>query len=83
MCRKMKYTERRKWVGGVFSGMGGGKAGITMLMPLCLVVFGVTTAGVGALGCGIAAAAIGGYTGGVAGEELAEQAGEIIYEWIP
>ena len=56
----MKYTERRKWVGGVFSGMGGGKAGITMLMPLCLVVIG-----------------------GVGGEELAEQAGEIFYEWIP
>jgi hypothetical protein len=63
--------------------MAGGVIGSAALIPLCLIVFGVATAGVGAIGCGIAAAAIGGYAGGVAGEIYGESVGELIYEWRP
>jgi hypothetical protein len=83
MCRKAKYVEGSRLVGGVAGGMVGGKAGALVLMPLCLVVFGVATAGVGVIGCGIAAAAVGGYAGGWAGEELVGTLGEVIYEWRP
>ncbi|WP_460045612.1 hypothetical protein [Pseudomonas sp. S2_H01] len=83
MCRKAKYVEGSKLVIGVAGGMGGGSIGAALLLPLCLVIFGVTTAGVGAIGCGIAAAATGGYAGGAAGEGLGEYVGELIYEWRP
>jgi hypothetical protein len=83
MCRKAKYVEGTKLVLGVGGGMAGGVIGSAALIPLCLIVFGVATAGVGAIGCGIAAAAIGGYAGGVAGEIYGESVGELIYEWRP
>ncbi|MFJ5299371.1 hypothetical protein ACIQAL_22970 [Pseudomonas sp. NPDC088368] len=83
MCRKAKYVEGTKLVLGVGGGMIGGSIGSAVLIPLCLVVFGVPTAGVGAIGCGIAAAAIGGYAGGMAGGIYGENVGEMIYEWRP
>jgi hypothetical protein len=83
MCRKAKYVEGTKLVLGVGGGIGGSVIGSAAFVPLCLIVFGVTTAGVGAIGCGIAAAAIGGYAGGMAGEIYGESVGEVIYEWRP
>ncbi|MDH0749274.1 hypothetical protein N5D61_23375 [Pseudomonas sp. GD03842] len=70
-CRKTKYIEGAKLVGSIAGGIGGGNVGMAVLMPICLVVFGVTTGGLGVLGCGIAAGAIGGYVGGESGGALA------------
>lgn len=83
MCRKTKYLEGPKLVSGVIGGMIGGHVGTALLTPLCMAVFGVTTAGVGAIGCGITTAAMGGYAGGLAGEAGGEILGEIVYEWRP
>jgi hypothetical protein len=83
MCRKAKYVEGAKLVGGVTGGMIGGTVGASLLTPICMIVFGVPTGGMGAIGCGIVAAAIGGYAGGTAGESGSEYIGEVIYEWRP
>jgi hypothetical protein len=47
MCRKAKYVEGSKLVAGVGLGMVGGAGGNAILLPVCLIVFGVTTGGVG------------------------------------
>jgi hypothetical protein len=83
MCRKAKYVEGSKLVLSVAGGMGGGGLGTAVLLPVCMVIFGVTTAGVGAIGCGIVAATMGGYAGGAAGEAIGEGVGKMIYEWRP
>ncbi|MGH8417573.1 MAG: hypothetical protein ACRER8_09870 [Pseudomonas sp.] len=83
VCRKAKYVDGTKLVLGGGGGMIGGTIGSAALIPLCLIVFGVPTGGVGAIGCGIVAAAIGGYAGGLGGEIYGETVGEVIYEWSP
>ncbi|WP_341959905.1 hypothetical protein [Pseudomonas sp. RC10] len=83
MCRKAKYVEGSKLVGGISGGLVGGTIGMATLAPLCMVVFGVPTGGLGAIGCGIVASAIGGYAAGSAGEWGGEHIGEMIYEWRP
>lgn len=83
VCRKAKYVEGSKLAAGIAGGMAGGALGTAFLTPLCMVVFGVTTGGLGVIGCGIIAAAAGGYAGGVGGERFGERMGELIYEWKP
>jgi hypothetical protein len=83
MCRKAKYVEGAKLVSGVAGGMAMGSVGTTALAPLCILVFGIPSAGLGALGCSIVSGVMSGYAGGVGGEFLGEQAGEVIYEWRP
>lgn len=83
MCRKAKYVEGSKLISSVAGGMAVGAVGTAALTPLCVLVFGVPTAGIGALGCAIAASVISGYAGGTGGEIFGEQVGEVIYEWKP
>lgn len=83
VCKRAKYVEGSKLVLGVAGGIAGGSAAGTFLLPLCLVVFGVTTGGLAAIGCGILVAAAGGYAGGVVGEIGGEELGEKLYEWKP
>ncbi|WP_296179072.1 hypothetical protein [Pseudomonas sp. UBA1879] len=83
MCRRAKYVEGSKLITGISGGLIGGTIGMATLTPLCMVVFGVPTGGLGAIGCGIVASAIGGYVAGSAGEWGGEHIGEMIYEWKP
>lgn len=82
LCRRAKYVEGSKLVGGVAGGIGGGVIGSVALTPVC-VILGVATVGVGAIGCGIVVAAVGGYAGGLGGDMAGEHFGELIYEWRP
>jgi hypothetical protein len=83
MCTKAKYVESGKLVTGVALGLAGGYVGGVGAVPLCIVVFGIPTGGVAALGCAIVGGMAVGYAGGIGGEMLGEQMGEAIYEWKP
>jgi hypothetical protein len=83
MCTKAKYVESGKLVTGVALGLAGAYVGGVGAVPLCIVVFGIPTGGVAALGCAIVVGMAVGYAGGIGGEMLGEQMGEAIYEWKP
>ncbi len=83
MCTKAKYIEGAKLVGGVGGGFLAGGAGASAAMGACVVVFGIPSFGVGAIGCGIVGGVVAGYGGGMGGEIIGENVGEILYEWRP
>ncbi|WP_455928342.1 hypothetical protein [Pseudomonas capeferrum] len=80
MCRRAKYVQGGKLVGGVGGAAGGGALGAKLARGLCKVVLGIATRGKGELACGIIGGAAGGYTGGTVGGSLGEMAGDLIYE---
>ena len=80
MCRRAKYVEGGKLVGGVGGAMGGGVLGAKVARGLCKLVLGIATKGQGELACGIIGGAAGGYTGGTVGGALGEMAGDLFYE---
>jgi len=80
MCRRAKYVESGKLVGGVGGAAGGGVLGAKVGRGLCKLVLGIATKGKGELACGIIGGAAGGYTGGTVGGALGEMAGDLFYE---
>jgi hypothetical protein len=80
MCRRAKYVEGGKLVGGVGGAAGGGVLGAKVARGLCKLVLGIATKGKGELACGIIGGAAGGYTGGTVGGALGEMAGDLFYE---
>lgn len=80
MCRRAKYVEGGKLVGGVGGAAGGGVLGAKVGRGLCKLVLGIATKGKGELACGIIGGAAGGYTGGTVGGALGEMAGDLFYE---
>jgi hypothetical protein len=80
MCRRAKYVDAGKLVGGVGGAAGGGVLGAKVARGLCKLVLGIATKGKGELACGIIGGAAGGYTGGTVGGALGEMAGDLFYE---
>ncbi|NWE11879.1 hypothetical protein [Pseudomonas yamanorum] len=80
MCRRAKYVQGGKLVGGVGGAAGGGALGAKMTRGLCKFVLGIVTRGKGELACGIIGGAAGGYAGGTIGGSLGEMSGDLIYE---
>ncbi|MFL1545351.1 hypothetical protein [Pseudomonas sp. O39] len=63
-CRRAKYVETGKLVGGVAGAHWGGKLGAQLARRGCEVFLGVVAKGNGALACAVIGGAAGGYAGG-------------------
>ncbi|NMX58270.1 hypothetical protein [Pseudomonas sp. WS 5146] len=81
-CTKAKYVDGAKLVGAMGGSYWGGKAGAAIGIGSCMIVFGIPTAGAGALACAIIGGAAGGLAGGALGGGLAEDAGNFIYKTV-
>lgn len=81
-CTKAKYVDGAKLVGAMGGSYWGGKAGAAIGIGSCMIVFGIPTAGAGALACAIIGGAAGGLAGGALGSGLAEDAGNFIYKTV-
>ena len=63
-CRRAKYVETGKLMGGVAGAYGAGKLGATLARSGCRVLLGIAAKGNGALACAVIGGAAGGYAGG-------------------
>ena len=63
-CRRAKYVETGKLMGGVAGAYGAGKLGSTVARSGCRVLLGIAAKGNGALACAVIGGAAGGYAGG-------------------
>lgn len=63
-CRRAKYVESGRLVGGVVGAAGGGILGAELTRRACTFFLGIATRGSGALSCGVIGGAAGGYLGG-------------------
>ena len=63
-CRRAKYVETGKLMGGVAGAYGAGKLGATVARSGCRVLLGIAAKGNGALACAVIGGAAGGYAGG-------------------
>jgi hypothetical protein len=79
-CTQAKYVEGGKLVFGVGSASLGGTIGASIGIGACMIVFGIPTAGAGALACAIVGGAAGGLALGKLGAEGGEIAGKFLYE---
>lgn len=66
-CRRAKYVETGRLVGGALGAAGAGFLGANLTRRACNIFLGVATRGSGALSCGIIGGAAGGYAGGSKG----------------
>ncbi len=62
-CRRAKYVETGRLVGGVAGAAGAGGLGAELTRRACTIFLGVATRGSGALTCGVIGGAAGGYIG--------------------
>ncbi|QJI11176.1 hypothetical protein HKK58_01070 [Pseudomonas sp. ADAK22] len=69
-CRRAKYVETGKLMGGVAGAYGAGKLGATVARSGCRVLLGIAAKGNGALACAVIGGAAGGYAGGNATGEF-------------
>jgi len=76
LCTQVKFIEGAKLVGGLGGGYVGGLAGTYV----CFIVLGALS-GPGALACTIVAAGVGGFGGGLIGENIMEIVGTKLYGW--
>lgn len=60
----------------------GGSMGVSIAIGTCAIVFGIPTAGGGALACAIIGGAAGGFAVGKAGSAIGESAGKLLYETV-
>lgn len=81
-CTQAKYVEGGKLVAGVGGAFGGGSIGLGIGIGACALVFGIPTAGAGALACGIVGGAAGGLVAGKLGSAFGESIGTSIYEVV-
>src|SRR5450830_1518466 len=79
-CTQAKYVEGGKLVFGVGSASLGWTIGASIGIGACMIVFGIPTAGAGALACAIVGGAAGGLALGKLGAEGGEIAGKFLYE---
>ncbi|MGB3125625.1 MAG: hypothetical protein WBB95_17565 [Pseudomonas sp.] len=78
-CTQAKYVEGGKLVLGVGGASAGGTLGALAGIGVCAIVFGIPTAGVGALACAIVGGAAGGVALGEVGNSAGEFAGKFLY----
>ncbi|WP_460950145.1 hypothetical protein AB6N16_22605 [Pseudomonas marginalis] len=81
-CTQAKYVEGGKLVLGVGGASAGGVFGAPIGVAACMIVFGIPTAGAGALACAIVGGAAGGLAGGKSGSVLGESAGKFLYRTV-
>ncbi|MGR3890077.1 hypothetical protein [Pseudomonas sp. 1152_12] len=81
-CTQAKYVEGGKLVLGVGGASLGGSIGASVGISACMIVFGIPTAGAGALACAIVGGATGGLVLGKAGSALGESTGKVLYETV-
>lgn len=87
-CRRAKYVETGRFMGGAVGAAGVGGLGAGLTRRACSLFLGVATRGSGALTCAIVGGAAGGYAGGYLGGasgaflggELMEIDGDLIYQ---
>ena len=79
-CTRTKYVEGSKLVGSVGGASAGGALGALAGIGACAIVFGIPTAGAGALACAIVGGAAGGFALGKFGSDLGENAGKFLYK---
>lgn len=79
-CNRAKFVESGKLAFGIGGAAIGGEIGAGLGVFACALVFGIPTAGAGALGCAIVAGAFGGLALGGAGIEFGEHVGTRLYE---
>ncbi|WP_456026405.1 hypothetical protein [Pseudomonas capeferrum] len=87
-CRRAKYVETGKLMGGVAGAYGAGKLGATVARSGCRVLLGIAAKGNGALACAVIGGAAGGYAGGNAtgefgaflGGKIEEIDGDLIFQ---
>jgi len=60
----------------------GGAFGAPIGVGACMIVFGIPTAGAGALACAIVGGAAGGFAAGKAGSFLGEGTGKFLYRTV-
>ena len=87
-CRRAKYVETGKLVGGVGGAYGGGKAGAKIARLGCKVFLGVVAKGNGDLACAVIGGAAGGFAvgnvvgdfGAFLGGQIEEIDGDLIFQ---
>lgn len=87
-CRRAKYVETGRLVGGVIGAGAVGALGANLTRRACSVFLGIATRGGGALSCAIVGGAAGGYAGGnlggaagdLLGGKLIEVEGDLIFQ---
>lgn len=81
-CTQAKYVEGAKLVGSVGGASAGGLAGIYVSTAVCMIAFGIPTAGAGALACAIIGGAAGGLAAGKLGSKGGEWVGDALYKAV-
>lgn len=81
-CTQAKYVEGGKLMLGVGGTYVGSSMGVSIAIGACAIVFGIPTAGAGALACAIVGGAAGGFAVGKVGSAIGESAGKILYETV-
>ena len=87
-CKRAKYVETGRLVGGVAGAAGAGVIGAELTRRACHIFLGVATRGSGALTCGIIGGATAGYIGGKKGGDggaflggkIVEHNGDLIFQ---
>ncbi|MFJ4133911.1 MULTISPECIES: hypothetical protein [Pseudomonas] len=79
-CTRAKFVEGGKLAFGIVGAAAGSEVGAALGIVACAIVFGIPTAGAGALGCAVVGGVIGGATAGPLGNEYGEQVGTSLYE---
>ncbi|MCK3827163.1 MULTISPECIES: hypothetical protein [Pseudomonas] len=87
-CRRAKYVETGRLVGGVVGAAGAGGLGAELTRRACNIFLGVATRGTGALTCAIIGGAMAGYLGGKKGGDggaflggkIIEDNGDLIFQ---
>ncbi|KQM51913.1 SSU ribosomal protein S2p (SAe) [Pseudomonas sp. Leaf15] len=81
-CTQATYVEGGKLVLGVGGASVGGIFGAPIGVGACMIVFGIPTAGAGALACAIVGGAAGGFAVGKARSVLGEGTGKFLYRTV-
>ncbi|PIB56371.1 hypothetical protein [Pseudomonas sp. 2995-1] len=79
-CTQAKYVEGGKLVFAVGGAYAGGNIGAAIGIGACMLVFGIPTAGAGALACAIVGGAAGGFALGSAASDVGKEAGTFLYK---
>ena len=87
-CKRAKYVETGRLVGGVVGAAGAGGLGAELTRRACNIFLGVATRGTGALTCAIIGGAMAGYLGGKKGGDggaflggkIVEDNGDLIFQ---